>query len=96
MIADAWHTLSDTLTSIVVIVGFYISSQPKDEEHPFGHGRAEVIAAILGKWLWWIDGFLGIIVSSLILYTAFDVAKSAANSLLGEKMDEGLEKKLYI
>ena len=28
MVADAWHTLSDTLTSIVVIVGFFIASRP--------------------------------------------------------------------
>lgn len=36
MTADAWHTLSDTLTSLVVILGFWISGRPKDEEHPFG------------------------------------------------------------
>ncbi len=47
MIADAWHTLSDTLTSLVVILGFWISSKPKDEEHPFGHGRAELIASVI-------------------------------------------------
>jgi len=34
MTADAWHTLSDTLTSIVVIFGFWISSRPEDEKHP--------------------------------------------------------------
>ena len=44
MTADAWHTLSDTLTSIVVIFGFWFSSRPEDEKHPFGHGRAELIA----------------------------------------------------
>jgi cation diffusion facilitator family transporter len=47
MTADAWHTLSDTLTSLVVILGFWISGRPKDEEHPFGHGRAKVIAAVV-------------------------------------------------
>ncbi len=47
MIADAWHTLSDTLTSLVVILGFWISSKPGDEEHPFGHGRAELIASVI-------------------------------------------------
>ncbi|HOI23892.1 Ferrous-iron efflux pump FieF [bioreactor metagenome] len=47
MIADAWHTLSDTLTSLVVILGFWISSKPKDDEHPFGHGRAELIASVI-------------------------------------------------
>lgn len=47
MIADAWHSLSDTLTSIVVLVGFKIASKPPDKNHPFGHGRAESIAAIM-------------------------------------------------
>ena len=47
MTANAWHTLSDTLTSVVVILGFWISSRPEDKEHPFGHGRAEIIATII-------------------------------------------------
>ena len=47
IIADAWHTLSDTLTSLVVIVGFKVSSKPADKKHPFGHGRAEVISSII-------------------------------------------------
>lgn len=47
MVADAWHTLSDTLTSAVVIVGFWIMAKPPDDRHPFGHARAENIAAII-------------------------------------------------
>jgi len=47
MIADAWHTLSDTLTSVIVIFGFWVSKRPPDEEHPFGHGRAELISAVI-------------------------------------------------
>lgn len=45
--ADAWHTLSDSLTSVIVIVGVKISTKPADKEHPFGHGRAEWIASII-------------------------------------------------
>lgn len=44
--ADAWHTLSDSLSSIIVIVGVKLSSKKPDKEHPFGHGRWEQIAAI--------------------------------------------------
>ena len=47
MIADAWHTLSDSLSSIVVMFGFWLASKPADKEHPFGHGRSESIAAII-------------------------------------------------
>jgi len=47
IIADAWHTLSDSLSSIVVLIGVKISGKPADKEHPFGHGRAELIASII-------------------------------------------------
>lgn len=47
MIADAWHTLSDTLTSLIVIFGFWVSKRPPDDEHPFGHARAELISAVI-------------------------------------------------
>jgi cation diffusion facilitator family transporter len=47
IIADAWHTLSDSLTSVMVLVGAKISQKPADKEHPFGHGRAELIAAVI-------------------------------------------------
>jgi cation diffusion facilitator family transporter len=47
LIADAWHTLTDSVSSVIVLVGGKISNKPADEEHPFGHGRAEHIAAII-------------------------------------------------
>lgn len=45
--ADAYHTLSDSFTSIVVIFGFWIANKPPDKKHPFGHQRAEQVAAII-------------------------------------------------
>lgn len=47
LIADAWHTLSDSLTSVILIVGIRLSAKPADHDHPFGHGRAEWIAALI-------------------------------------------------
>lgn len=47
LIADAWHTLADSLSSVILIVGLRISRKPPDEEHPFGHGRAEWISSLL-------------------------------------------------
>jgi cation diffusion facilitator family transporter len=47
MLADAWHTLSDTLTSLVVVAGAWAASKPGDSKHPFGHGRAELISAVI-------------------------------------------------
>jgi cation diffusion facilitator family transporter len=45
--ADAWHTLSDSLSSVVVLVGVKLSSKKPDDQHPFGHGRWEQIAALM-------------------------------------------------
>jgi len=169
IIADAWHTLSDSVTSVIVILGLKFSNKPADREHPFGHGRAEIIATLIiavllavvafnfglesikrlierkaiafntfalivmiisviikeamaryatyagkesnfkalfadawhhrsdglasllivigiliGPYFWWIDSVLGILVSVLILYTAFSLARDAINPLLGE------------
>lgn len=47
LIADAWHTLSDSLTSLVVMLGIRLSSKKPDKEHPFGHGRWEQISALI-------------------------------------------------
>ena len=47
LIADALHTLSDSLTSLVVILGIKLSSKKPDKEHPFGHGRWEQISALI-------------------------------------------------
>lgn len=47
LIADAWHTLSDSLSSIAVIIGLRASKKPPDREHPYGHGRAELVSTLL-------------------------------------------------
>jgi len=47
IVADAWHTLSDSLTSVIVVIGVKIASKPADKEHPFGHGRAQLIASLV-------------------------------------------------
>lgn len=47
LVADAWHTLSDSLTSVMVILGIRLSSRKPDKEHPFGHGRWEQISALI-------------------------------------------------
>lgn len=47
LIADAWHTLSDSVSSLIVLLGGKISHKPADDDHPFGHGRAEHIASVI-------------------------------------------------
>ena len=47
LMADAAHTASDMLTSVVVLVGLRVARLPADDKHPWGHGRAETIAALV-------------------------------------------------
>ena len=47
LMADAWHTLSDSISSVVVILGAKLASKKPDKDHPFGHGRWELVSAII-------------------------------------------------
>ncbi len=47
MISDAVHSMSDVLSTFVVIVGVRISGKENDAEHPYGHERMECVAAII-------------------------------------------------
>jgi len=46
ILAEAWHSLSDSLTAIMVLFGLRMAAIPPDNEHPFGHGRAEMISSL--------------------------------------------------
>ena len=47
IVADAWHTISDSISSIIMLFGIHAANKPADEEHPFGHGRAQLIASLI-------------------------------------------------
>lgn len=94
MVADAWHTLSDTLTSLIVIAGFWISGRPKDRRHPFGHGRAELIASLALGFILGIAG-LGFFKESLEIlidrrpppdFTRFAIGVFAVSAFLKEAL----------
>ncbi len=46
LLSDAVHTISDSASSLAVYIGLTVSEKPPDEEHPFGHGRADQIAVL--------------------------------------------------
>lgn len=46
LIADAWHTLSDSASSVIVVGSVKLSSRKADTRHPFGHGRYQQIASL--------------------------------------------------
>ena len=47
LIADAVESLADIFSSIIVWRGLVVAAEPADEEHPYGHGKAEPIAAAI-------------------------------------------------
>lgn len=47
LIADAVHSASDIISSVVILFGVKIAMKPPDQEHPYGHGKAENIASII-------------------------------------------------
>lgn len=49
--ADAFNNLSDAGSSIISLVGVKMAEKPADEDHPFGHGRIEYIAALIVSFL---------------------------------------------
>lgn len=47
MLADGVHTLSDVLTTFVVLLGLKVSSKEADDKHPYGHEKYEAVFAKL-------------------------------------------------
>jgi len=47
VMADAFNNLSDAASSVIGFVGVKMAEKPADEDHPFGHGRMEYIAAFV-------------------------------------------------
>ena len=68
MISDAIHSGSDVMSTFVVIAGVRLSGQESDQEHPFGHGRMEYIAAF--------------VVACLVIQVGFSLLKTAVGKIL--------------
>lgn len=68
IMADAFNNLSDAGSSIITLIGFRMSGQEPDPDHPFGHGRIEYLA--------------GLIVSGIILLMAAELIKSSVSKIL--------------
>lgn len=179
LVADAWHTLSDSISSVFVLVSAKVSFKKPDKEHPFGHGRFELVTSIfigvlllfigfnfikegynkfiikgdanygwlaivvtivsillkeglaqfamwayretgsdtlkadgwhhrsdalssiviligifIGRYIWWIDSALSVIVALFIIYTAYMIISNAISLILGEKVDVNLKKQV--
>src|ERR1700751_1634175 len=45
LVADAVESVADVFSSVIVWRGLVVAAEPADEDHPYGHGKAEPIAA---------------------------------------------------
>lgn len=58
MISDSVHSLSDVLSTFVVIIGVKIANKKADSDHPYGHERIECVSAIILSGMLFIIGAL--------------------------------------
>ncbi len=70
LVADAVESLADIFSSIVVWRGLVVAEEPADEDHPYGHGKAEPLASAT--------------VSTMLLLAAGGIGYNAVRSLIGE------------
>lgn len=68
MVADAAHSASDIISSSVVFFSLKIAKKPADEEHPYGHGKAETLATVA--------------VGIFLLLAGLSIAYSAVTSII--------------
>ena len=63
IVADGINNLSDTASSVVTLLGFWLARRPADREHPYGHARYEYLA--------------GLLVAVLILFIGVETGRSS-------------------
>lgn len=66
--ADALNNLSDASGSIVTLLGFRMAEKPADDDHPYGHARAEYLSALA--------------VAALILVIGLELVKTSLDKIL--------------
>ncbi len=66
--ADAFNNLTDAASSVITLLGFILSGKKPDPNRPFGHGRIEYLS--------------GMVLSSMIMLTGFELGKSSIMKIL--------------
>ncbi len=68
--ADGFHSLTDGISNVVGLVAMTFSSQPPDDDHPYGHGRFENLATL----------FIG----AMLLFLAWNMVGDLAGRITGD------------
>ena len=67
IMADAINNLTDSGSSVIMLVGFKLAGKPADEKHPFGHARIEYLS--------------GVIVSFIVLFLGLQLGMSSVEKI---------------
>jgi cation diffusion facilitator family transporter len=67
LIADGVDSVFDAASNVIGLVGIFLAARPADEDHPYGHRKAETMTAL--------------IISSLLFLTTWELIKSAVERL---------------
>jgi cation diffusion facilitator family transporter len=67
LIADGFDSVFDSASNVIGLVGVYLAAQPADEDHPYGHRKAETMTAL--------------IIASLLFLTTWELIQSAVERL---------------
>jgi cation diffusion facilitator family transporter len=67
LLADGVDSVFDAASNVIGLVGVYLAARPADEDHPYGHRKAETMTAL--------------IISSLLFLTTWELIKSAVERL---------------
>ena len=67
LIADGLDSVFDAASNVIGLVGIFLAARPADEDHPYGHRKAETMTSL--------------IISSLLFLTTWELMKSAVERL---------------
>jgi cation diffusion facilitator family transporter len=71
MIADGFNSAGDVFASIMTFTGNKIASKPEDDDHPYGHGKAEYVFSM--------------IISFSLVLVAYSILKNSYNSIINKE-----------
>jgi len=67
LIADGFDSVFDSASNVIGLAGIYLAAQPADEDHPYGHRKAETMTAL--------------IIASLLFLTTWELIQSGVERL---------------
>jgi len=65
ILTDAFESIVNVVAGLIGVYSLYVSAKPRDQDHPYGHGKAEFISAA-------VEGTLITIAGVIIIYEAFN------------------------